>query len=117
MSLLGGVDQQKEKRERAGGHGALLDRQAVDPAQKRFQGRGIALVMTPRPGCDAELFDDLEGLLSLEPQDHPSERGSEPADILVEREVLGTSLWPCKIAPWVGEHLGCQRTSAQWRKI
>jgi hypothetical protein len=34
MSLLGGVDQQKEECERARRHRTLLDRQAVDSAQK-----------------------------------------------------------------------------------
>jgi hypothetical protein len=60
MRLLGGVDQEKEERERARGHGALLDRQAVDPAEKLFEGGSTAVTMTPRAGRDAELFDDLE---------------------------------------------------------
>jgi hypothetical protein len=60
MSLLGGVDQQKEERERARRHRALLDRQAVDPAEQLFEGRSIALVVTPRAGRDTELLDNLE---------------------------------------------------------
>jgi hypothetical protein len=60
MSLLGGVDQQKEECERARGHGALLDSEAVDPAKKLFERCSIALTMAPRAGRDAELFDDLE---------------------------------------------------------
>jgi len=93
MSLLGGVDQQKEECERARRHRALLDRQTVDPLEKLFEGRSIALAVTPRAGRDAKLLDDLERFLSLEPLDHPAECGGEPADILVEREVLGASLW------------------------
>jgi len=60
MSLLGGVDQQKEECERASSHGALLDGEAVDPAEKLFEGRSIAITMTSRTGRDAELLDDLE---------------------------------------------------------
>jgi hypothetical protein len=60
MSLLGGVDQQKEECERARCHGALLDREAVDLAKKLLEGCSIAVTMTPRAGGDAELFDYLE---------------------------------------------------------
>jgi hypothetical protein len=60
MSLLGGVDQQKEECERPRGHGALLDREAVDPAKKLLERCSIAVMMTPRAGGDAELLDYLE---------------------------------------------------------
>jgi hypothetical protein len=117
MSLLGGVDQQKEERERPRRHRALLYRKTVDPAHKLLDGRSIGVVVTPRARRDTKLLDDLECFPSLEPLDHPAECGGEPADIFVEREVFGASLWSRTIALRVDGHLACQRTSAQWRKI
>jgi len=108
MSLFGGVDQQKEKRERACRHCALFDRQTVDPLEKLFEGCCIAVTMTACAGRDSELFDDLERLLSLEPLNHPTEGGGEPADIFVEREVLWASLRPRTIALYVDGHYRCE---------
>jgi hypothetical protein len=50
------------------------------------------LAVTPAPGRDAKLLDDLERLLSLEPLDYAAECTGQPADILVEWKILGPSL-------------------------
>jgi hypothetical protein len=50
------------------------------------------LAVTPASCRDAELLDNLERFLSLEPLDHATECTGQPADILVERKVLGPSL-------------------------
>ena len=94
MSLLGGVDQQKEERERARSHRALLYTQTVDPAQKLVDRWSVGIVVTPPTRRDTKLFDDLECFPPLEPLDHSTKCGGEPADIFVERKIFGASLWP-----------------------
>ena len=50
------------------------------------------MAVTPPASCDTKLLDDLECFLSLESLDHPAECTGQPAYILVEREILGSSL-------------------------
>src|SRR4051794_38037743 len=44
--------------------------------------------MAPRAAGAAERLDRVERLLPLEPEDDAAERGGEPADVLVEGNVL-----------------------------
>src|SRR5687767_6341960 len=88
MSLLGGVDQQKEERERARGDGALLDGESVDFAQKIVESGSSRLTVTARARREAKTLDDLERFLSFQSLDDASERSGQPADVVVERQVL-----------------------------
>jgi hypothetical protein len=60
MGLLSGVYQEKEEREGARGHRALLDAQTIDCAQELLERRRILFAVAPRPSRDANLLDDLE---------------------------------------------------------
>jgi hypothetical protein len=88
MGLLGGVDQEKEERERPRCDHAMFRGQRVDFAQQIVERRSSGLTMPPGPRCRAETLHDLERFLSLEPLDDASERASQPTDIVVERKVL-----------------------------
>jgi hypothetical protein len=59
----------------------------------------------PPTRCDAKLLNDLERLLSLESLDHPTECTGQPAYILVEREILGSSLEAWTIVRWTEGHV------------
>ena len=96
MSLLGGVDQQKEECERTRRYRALRDGQRIDFAQQIVERRSSGLPVTASARCRAQPLDDLEGFLSFQSLDDASERAGQPADILVEGEILlsrGHSHW------------------------
>jgi hypothetical protein len=85
MRLLRRIDEKEEKRECARGHCALLYRKAVD-SPKQILERGRAFFAVPaRPGCDAQLLDDLEGLLTFQSLDDATQGCGEPANIFVKR--------------------------------
>ena len=88
VRLLGGVDKEKEERKGSRGHCAVLGAETIDLSQQIVQTRGIRISASARAGRDAQLFDDLERFLSLEPPDHPPESAGQPADVLVEWNVF-----------------------------
>ena len=88
MSLLGGVDQQKEERERARGDRTLLHGESVHLAQQIVERRRAGLTVPARARCGPKTLDDIERLLSFESLDDASERAGQPADVVVEREIL-----------------------------
>ena len=88
MGLLGGVDQQEEKRERSRRQSALLDRETVDLPQQLVEAGGAGLAMPARPCRNSQLFDDPECFLSFQPSNHPSEGAGKPANVLVQRKVF-----------------------------
>jgi hypothetical protein len=88
MSLLGGVDQEKEEGERTRCDRALLDSKSIDFTQQIVERRNSGLAVTPSARCGAQPFDDLEGFLSFQSLDDAPERAGQPADILVEGEIL-----------------------------
>jgi hypothetical protein len=88
MRLLGGIYEEKEKREGARSHRALLDTQGIDSLENLLESGRILFPMTARASRYANLFHDLERLLAFQSLNHPAERGSKPANILVEREIL-----------------------------
>jgi hypothetical protein len=88
VGLLGGVDQQKEQCERAGGDRALLDCERVDFAQQIVEARRSQLAVPPRARRGAKALDNLERFLSFQSLDDASERSRQPADVVVERKVL-----------------------------
>jgi hypothetical protein len=88
VRLLGGVDEEKEERKGARGHRAVLHAEAVDLSQQIVQTRRIRIAASAGAGSDAQLFDDLERFLSLEPPDHAPEGTRQPADVLVEWNVF-----------------------------
>jgi hypothetical protein len=90
MHLLGGVDEEKEEREGACGDRAQLERKGFDLREELIErGCGRIAVASGAAGA-AEGLDRLERLLTLEAADDAAERGSEPADVVVERDVLAT---------------------------
>jgi len=88
VHLLGGVDEQEEEGEGARGDRAQLEREPFYLAQKFVERWGSRVAMAPRAAGAAEGLDRVERLLPLEPEDDAAERGGEPADVLVEGNVL-----------------------------
>jgi hypothetical protein len=88
MCLLGGVDQQKKERERAGCHSALRDGESVDQLEQPVEGWRVFVAVPPTAGCDPQPFDDRERLVTFEPPDYSSECARKPPDIVVEREIF-----------------------------
>ena len=88
MHLLGGVDEQEEERERARGDRAQLERQRFDLVRADRRARARRVAVAPRAAGAAEGLDRVERLLALEAEDDAAERGGEPADVLVEGNVL-----------------------------
>jgi hypothetical protein len=88
MHLLGRVDEQEEESKGARGNRAELERQSLDLLQQLVErGSGRVAVASCAAGA-AEGLDRVERLLPLEPEDDAAERGGEPADVLVEGNVL-----------------------------
>jgi hypothetical protein len=92
MCLLRGVDEKKEESERSRSYRALVDGQTLYIVQQLLESRSASLAVSPRPGREAEPFDDLERLASLKALDNATESGSEPAYIFVEGEIF----FPCR---------------------
>ena len=89
MHLLGGVDEQEEERERARGDGAELERQTLRPASRSSSSDGARRIAVAASAAGlSQALDRVERLLALEPADDAPERGGEPADVLVEGDVL-----------------------------
>jgi hypothetical protein len=88
VGLFGGVDQEEEEREGSRCHRALFDGESVYLAEKILEGHGITIAVASSARRNAQLLDDLERLLPLETLDYAPQRASEPADVLVERDVL-----------------------------
>ena len=88
MSLLGGVDQQKEQCERARGDRALLDRERVDFAQQIVEAGRSRLAVPRARGTRSEGARLSRTLPSFQSLDDASERSRQPADVVVERNVL-----------------------------
>jgi len=88
VHLLGRVDEQEEEGEGARGDRAQLEGEPlylVQQVVERWSGR---VAMATRAAGAAERLDRVERLLPLEPEDDAAERGGEPADVLVEGNVL-----------------------------
>jgi len=88
MDLLGRVDEQEEEGEGARGDRTQLEGEPFYLAQKFVERWGSRVAMAPRAAGAAEGLDRVERLLPLEPEDDAAERGGEPADVLVEGNVL-----------------------------
>jgi hypothetical protein len=88
MGLLRSVDQEKEEREGSRGHRALFDGESVYLAEEILERHGVTIAMASSTRGNAQLFDDLERLLSLETLDYAPQRTGQPADVLVEWDVL-----------------------------
>ena len=88
VRLLGGVDEQKEQRKRARRHRAVLYGEPVDLSQQLVETRRPGVAVTARPCRYAKLFNDLEGLLSIEPPDDSAESAGKPTNIFVQRKVF-----------------------------
>jgi hypothetical protein len=90
VGLFGGVDEQKEERERARNDGALRYTERVDLTQQIVERRSSPLAVTASPRSGAKALDDLERLLSLESLNDASQRAGQPANIFVERNVFSS---------------------------
>jgi len=88
VRLLGGVDQQEEKRERSSDYRALADAQLIDLSQQIFERRRVRLGAPARARGDPQALDDLERLLALEPVNDTAERAGEPSNVLVEWKIF-----------------------------
>src|ERR1700694_3793701 len=88
VCLLGGVDEQKEERERARGDRALLHAQSVDFAKQVVERRSAGLTVTPSARRRPKALDDLEGFHSFQSLDDAAEGAGQPANVVVEREIL-----------------------------
>jgi hypothetical protein len=91
MRLLGGVDQEKEERERASRHRALFHTEIVDRAEEIFEGASIGIAVAAGACRHSQVLHNLECLLSFQPLDYASECGGEPTDILVKGDVFRAS--------------------------
>jgi hypothetical protein len=88
VRLLGRVYQEKKERKGPRRHGAMLDAEAVDLPQKIVESPGVRISAPARAGRDAQLLDNLERFLSLEPPDDAPKSARQPPDVLVEWNVF-----------------------------
>jgi hypothetical protein len=83
VRLFSGVDQKKEEREGTGCHRALLYGEGVDLAEEVLEGRRVTVAMASSARGNAQLLDDLEGILAFEALDNAPECTGKPANILM----------------------------------
>ena len=87
MHLFGGVDEQEEQRERAGGHSTQRERQRVHHMEQRLE-RGRTIVRSPARARQAtQRIHGGEGFFALEPTDNAAECCGETPNVFVERKV------------------------------
>jgi hypothetical protein len=67
----------------------LLDGQPVYIGEQRVEIVGVVGSVSSRAGRRAKTLDYFERIRSFEPLYYASERRGEPADVFVERNVLG----------------------------
>jgi hypothetical protein len=88
VHLLGSVDQEEEEGEGARRDGAEREGESLYLLEQLVEGRGIGVAVPAGAAGAAQAFDGIEGLLPFEAADHPAERRGEPADVLMEGNVL-----------------------------
>ncbi len=88
MHLLGRIDQQKEKRERARRDGCDVERKPRCFVDQSIEIARAGSAPAPRLACSSQVIDDAVGLVALEASNDAAKPRGQKTNIVMKRDVL-----------------------------